>query len=69
LCTQRGRDASGRSQTGHIPILVRARWDAAQARGVALLVVHAGKMSLPILERLGFKRIGSVRVLVDESGA
>ena len=35
--------------------LVRARWDDAVAAGQPALVVHAGAMSRPILERLGFQ--------------
>jgi GNAT superfamily N-acetyltransferase len=46
--------------------LVRARWDAAVRRGTPALVTHAGKMSRPILERLGFEDVGELRVLVDE---
>jgi GNAT superfamily N-acetyltransferase len=45
--------------------LVHARWREAVARGVPRLVVSAGPMSAPILERLGFERLGSVRVLRD----
>ena len=45
--------------------LVQARWDEAIERGTPRLVVGAGPMSAPILERLGFRRIGSIRVLRD----
>ena len=45
--------------------LVRARWDHAVARGTPALTVQAGRMSLPILERLGFEMITQVRVFVD----
>jgi len=45
--------------------LVRARWDAAAARGTPLLAVQAGAMSKPILERLGFRQIAAVHALVD----
>lgn len=45
--------------------LVWARWDDACARGTPALTVQAGKMSLPILERLGFSRVGHSRVLLD----
>jgi GNAT superfamily N-acetyltransferase len=47
--------------------LVRARWDAAVARGTPLLAVQAGRMSKPILERLGFRQIATVHVLVDRT--
>jgi predicted N-acetyltransferase YhbS len=49
--------------------LVRARWDAAVARGTPALVTQAGHMSRPILERLGFRTVCEVRGLLDESGA
>jgi predicted N-acetyltransferase YhbS len=49
--------------------LVRARWDVAVARGTPALVTQAGKMSRPILDRLGFRTVCEVRVLLDESGA
>ena len=44
---------------------VHARWRESVARGVPRLVVSAGPMSAPILERLGFRRIGGVRLLRD----
>lgn len=37
--------------------LVRARWDDAVEAGLPALVVHAGAMSRPILERLGFEQV------------
>ncbi len=45
--------------------LVHARWEASVARGIPRLVTAAGAMSTPILERLGFTRIGEVRLLGD----
>ena len=50
---------------GAYTALVQARWDEAVERGAPRLVVGAGAMSAPILERLGFERIGSIRVLRD----
>jgi GNAT superfamily N-acetyltransferase len=46
--------------------LVRARWDHAVERGTPALTVQAGRMSRPILERLGFQFITPVRVFVDD---
>jgi len=46
--------------------LVRARWDHAVQRGAPALTVQAGRMSRPILERLGFQLIEEVRVFVDD---
>jgi GNAT superfamily N-acetyltransferase len=45
--------------------LVRARWDEAVARGTPALVVQAGRMSGPILERLGFETVCTVHVFLD----
>jgi GNAT superfamily N-acetyltransferase len=45
--------------------LVHARWDDAVDRGTPRLVVGAGSMSAPILERLGFEPIGKVTLLRD----
>jgi GNAT superfamily N-acetyltransferase len=50
---------------GYYRALVRARWDAAVARGTPLLAVQAGAMSRPILERLGFQQIATVHALID----
>lgn len=46
--------------------LVRARWDAAVARGTPALTVGAGRMSRPILDRLGFSTVGWVDCLLDQ---
>jgi GNAT superfamily N-acetyltransferase len=45
--------------------LVQARWEDAAARGTPALVVQAGEMSQPILERLGFQQVATMRVLFD----
>jgi hypothetical protein len=45
--------------------LVRARWDAAQRVGAPALVTQAQAASGPILERLGFRATGVIKVLVD----
>ena len=45
--------------------LVRARWDDAVAAGQPALVVHAGALSRPILERLGFTAVAEQEVLLD----
>jgi predicted N-acetyltransferase YhbS len=53
--------------------LVRARWDDAAALGTPALITQGGAMSRPILERLGFERVGEVHTLLgadvqDSSG-
>jgi hypothetical protein len=48
--------------------LLRARWDEAVSRGTPVLITQGGSMSRPILERVGFERVGHVHVLLDEFG-
>jgi hypothetical protein len=50
---------------GYYTALVHARWHDAVERGTPLLCTQAGKLSRPILERLGFDCLGEIRVLVD----
>jgi hypothetical protein len=45
--------------------LVRARWDDAVAEGFPALTTHAGAMSRPILERLGFQPVAEIEILLD----
>ena len=45
--------------------LVAARWDDAVERGTPALVTQAGRMSAPILERLGFREVARIKILVD----
>jgi Acetyltransferase (GNAT) family len=52
---------------GAFRALVRARWDEMERRGHPALVVGAGGMSRPILERIGFRVVAETRVLVDRS--
>lgn len=55
-------DARGR---GAYRALIRARWDEAVALGTPALITQGGSMSRPILERLGFERVGEVHMLLD----
>jgi hypothetical protein len=48
--------------------LIAARWHEAVQRGTPVLVVQAGAMSRPILERLGFETVARVRVMLDRFG-
>ena len=48
--------------------LNRARWDDAVACGTPALITQGGSMSRPILERLGFERVGEVHMLMDVFG-
>jgi len=49
--------------------LLRARWDEAVARDTPTLITQGGSMSRPILERLGFERVGEIHTLLDEFGS
>jgi GNAT superfamily N-acetyltransferase len=46
--------------------LTRARWDFAVDHGTPALTIQAGRMSRPIVEELGFRFLGQVRVYVDD---
>ena len=48
--------------------LLRARWDEAITNGTPALLTQAGAMSRPILERVGFERVGEIHLLLDEFG-
>lgn len=49
--------------------LVRARWEDAKQRGTPALTVQAGRMSRPVLERLGFEFIAPMLTYVDDFSA
>jgi hypothetical protein len=53
---------------GAYKALNRARWDDAAARGTPALITQGGSMSRPILEKLGFERVGEVHMLLDVFG-
>jgi hypothetical protein len=57
-------EARGR---GAYRALVRARWDYAVAAGTPVLVTQASGLSRPILDRLGFRAVGPVIELIDET--
>jgi hypothetical protein len=59
------RRARGR---GAYRALLAARWDDAVRNGTPALITQGGSMSRPILERLGFERVGEVHMLVDDFG-
>jgi GNAT superfamily N-acetyltransferase len=58
-------DARGR---GVYRALVNARWKLAVKRGTPALTVQAGRMSRPVLERLGFESIAPMPMYVDDLG-
>jgi hypothetical protein len=53
---------------GAYKALNRARWENAVARGTPALITQGGSMSRPILEKLGFERVGEVHMLLDVFG-
>ena len=55
-------DARGR---GAYRALVQARWADAVARGTPLAVTDAGSQSRPVLARMGFREICTIRCLID----
>jgi len=57
--------AVARRGRGAYRALVRARYEDAVAVGAPGLVVQAGAMSRPILERCGFESLGDVELLFD----
>ena len=46
--------------------LLHARWQEAVGNGTPALITQGGSMSRPILERLGFERVGEIHMLLDE---
>ena len=63
-----GATLPGGRGRGAYRALVRARWDDAVARGTPALITQGGSMSRPILEHLGFERVGEVHLLLDDFG-
>ncbi len=61
-----GGTRADRRGRGAYRALVRARWETAVERGTPALTVGAGAMSGPILERLGFERVGRIDCLLDK---
>lgn len=55
-------EARGR---GAFRALVHARWEEAVRRGTPFLAVEAGPQSRPVLERLGFQRVGENEAFLD----
>ena len=49
--------------------LTLARWVEAVEQGTPALTVQAGRMSMPILSKLGFTKVGEVRMYVDDVGS
>lgn len=48
--------------------LTTTRWEDAVRRGSPALTVQAGRMSMPILAKLGFSPLGEARIFVDDLG-
>jgi hypothetical protein len=63
-----GATASRARGRGAYRALIRARWDDAVGLGTPALLTQGGTMSRPILERLGFQRVGEIHILRDDFG-
>ncbi|MBI4259074.1 MAG: hypothetical protein HY658_00775 [Actinobacteria bacterium] len=61
-----GSTLPGARGRGAYRALVHARWEEAVRRGTPALVTQAGRMSRPILARLGFREVCEIRILLDE---
>jgi hypothetical protein len=48
--------------------VLHARWEEAVRNGTPALITQGGSMSRPILERMGFERVGDVYMLMDAFG-
>jgi hypothetical protein len=48
--------------------VLHARWEEAVRNGTPALITQGGSMSRPILERLGFERVGEIHILMDRFG-
>ena len=48
--------------------VLHARWEEAVRNGTPALITQGGSMSRPILERIGFERVGDVHMLMDAFG-
>ncbi|MDX6511301.1 MAG: hypothetical protein QOE36_805 [Gaiellaceae bacterium] len=64
-----GATATHARDRGAYRALLSARWDEAVRLGTPALITQGGSMSRPILERLGFERVGEVHMLMDDFGA
>jgi hypothetical protein len=60
-----GATAERARSRGAYRALNRTRWDDAVSLGTPVLITQGGSMSRPILERLGFERVGEVHMLLD----
>jgi hypothetical protein len=58
LPTARGR--------GGYRALINARWEDAVRNGTPALFTQAGAMSRPVLEGVGFRKVGEIHLLLDE---
>jgi len=63
-----GATAPSARGRGAYRALIRARWDDAVTHGTPALITQGGSMSRPILERLGFERVGEIHMLLDKFG-
>ena len=60
-----GASAAHARGRGAYRALLSARWDEAASLGTPALITQGGSMSRPILEGLGFERVGEIHMLLD----
>ncbi|MEA2676084.1 MAG: hypothetical protein QOJ81_225 [Chloroflexota bacterium] len=58
---------SARGRGGYRALL-NARWDEAVRNGTPALFTQGGQMSRPVLEGVGFRKVGEIQLLLDEFG-
>jgi hypothetical protein len=58
---------SARGRGGYRALL-NARWEEAVRNGTPAMFTQGGRMSRPVLEGVGFRRVGEVHLLLDEFG-
>src|SRR4051794_26464231 len=63
-----GATRPGARGRGAYRAVLHARWQDAVANGTPALITQGGSMSRPILERLGFERVGELHMLLDLFG-
>jgi hypothetical protein len=60
-----GATLEGARGRGAYRALLAARFRDAERQSAPILLTQAGRMSRPILERLGFERVADVHILLD----
>ncbi len=62
-----GATLPGDRSRGAMSALIASAWGQAALRGTPALVMHAGPMAAPALQRLGARNLGTIRHLIDRN--